>query len=73
MPMVLITITDEDVSRAQKSVLIAGVTRILHETLGETATPTMVVIDEVQLDNVGLNGLGALEFRKRALAGRAYA
>jgi len=70
MSMVLITITDEAVSREQKRVLIAGVTTILHDSLGENPAATMVVIDEVQLDNVGLNGLGAREFRERALAGR---
>ncbi len=67
MPIVNIRITDENVTREQKKIIIAGVTDILQKTLGKNPATTMVIIDEVQLDDVGLGGLGVREYRQNML------
>ena len=56
MPYVNIKITREGVTPAQKAELIAGVTRLLQETLGKNPQTTVVVIDEVDTDNWGIGG-----------------
>ncbi len=56
MPYVNIKITKEGVTLAKKVELIAGVTRLLQETLGKNPQTTVVVIDEVDTDNWGIGG-----------------
>ena len=56
MPYVNIKITKEGVTPAKKAELIAGVTRLLQETLGKNPQTTVVVIDEVDTDNWGIGG-----------------
>ena len=56
MPYVNIKITKEGVTLAKKVELIAGVTRLLQETLGKNPQTTVVVIDEVNSDNWGIGG-----------------
>ena len=56
MPYVNIKITKEVVTPAKKAELIAGVTRLLQETLGKNPQTTVVVIDEVDTDNWGIGG-----------------
>ncbi len=56
MPYVNIKITKEGVTPAKKAKLIAGVTRLLQETLGKNPQTTVVVIDEVDTDNWGIGG-----------------
>jgi len=56
MPFVNIKITREGVTAEQKSKLIKGVTDLLAETLGKNPATTVVVIDEVDTDNWGING-----------------
>ena len=56
MPYVNIKITKEGVTPANKAELIAGVTRLLQETLGKNPQTTVVVIDEVNTDNWGIGG-----------------
>ncbi len=56
MPYVNIKITKEGVTPANKAELIAGVTRLLQETLGKNPQTTVVVIDEVDTDNWGIGG-----------------
>lgn len=56
MPYVNIKITNEGVTAAKKAELIAGVTRLLQETLGKNPQTTVVVIDEVDMDNWGIGG-----------------
>ncbi|CCK74744.1 MAG: 4-oxalocrotonate tautomerase family protein [Oleispira antarctica] len=56
MPYVNIKITDEQVTREQKSELIAGVTQLLVDVLNKNPATTVVVIDEVNTDNWGIGG-----------------
>ena len=66
MPYVNIRITREAGTTAeQKKRLIAGVTALLAEVLGKNPATTVVVIDEVDLDNWGIGGLPVVEFREQ--------
>lgn len=58
MPYVNIKVTGgrEAPSPAQKAELIAGVTELLSRVLGKNPATTMVVIDEVPMDNWGIGG-----------------
>ncbi|WP_305857264.1 4-oxalocrotonate tautomerase family protein [Balneatrix alpica] len=56
MPYVNIKVTREGVSREQKQALISGVTQLLVDVLGKNPATTVVVIDEVELDNWGVAG-----------------
>ncbi|MBF0194757.1 MAG: 4-oxalocrotonate tautomerase family protein [Magnetococcales bacterium] len=66
MPYVNIKITKEGATAVQKAALIAGVTRLLEDTLGKNPATTVVVIDEVEVDNWGLGGVPIDEFRKKS-------
>ena len=65
MPYVNIRITREGATAEQKAELIEGVTRLLQETLGKNPDTTVVVIDEVEMDNWGIGGLPVEQFRSR--------
>jgi 4-oxalocrotonate tautomerase len=65
MPYVNIKITREGATPEQKAELIAGVTRLLQETLGKNPQTTVVVIDEVETDNWGIGGESVTVRRKR--------
>ena len=65
MPYVNIKITREDASATQKAELISGVTELLSKVLGKNPKTTVVVIDEVDLDNWGIGGLPVEQFRKQ--------
>ena len=67
MPYVNIRITEENVTEEKKKILIAGVTTLLQEVLGKNPKTTMVIIDEIPMENIGLGGVDVLEFRKRYL------
>jgi len=57
MPYVNIKITREgNVTAEQKLRLIQGVTQLLQETLNKNPATTVVVIDEVDMDNWGIGG-----------------
>lgn len=56
MPYVNIKITREGATTAQKAELIKGVTELLVKVLGKNPATTMVVIDEVEMDNWGIGG-----------------
>lgn len=64
MSLVHIRITNEAVTQAQKKVLIAGVTALMQKTFGPFQKAVFVFIDEVELDDVGLGGLGVRDYRK---------
>jgi 4-oxalocrotonate tautomerase len=64
MPYVNIRITREGATAAQKSALIKGVTDLLTETLNKNPATTVVVIDEVELEDWGMGGLPIVEYRK---------
>jgi 4-oxalocrotonate tautomerase len=65
MPVVYVQTTREEVTREQKAALIAGMTRVLKEVLNKPEALTHVIISEIDVDNWGVGGLPALEFRKR--------
>lgn len=65
MPFVTVQITREGATREQKAELIAEITGLLKRVLNKDPATTMVVIDEVELDNWGLMGLPTPEYRKR--------
>ncbi len=65
MPYVNIKITDEGVTSEQKKELIKGVTDLLQTVLGKNPKTTVVVIDEIDTDNWGIEGESVTERRKR--------
>ncbi len=67
MPFVNIKITREGNTTAeQKAALIDGVTDVLVQVLGKSPATTVVVIDEVEMENWGIGGLPVEAYRKRA-------
>jgi 4-oxalocrotonate tautomerase len=66
MPYVNIRITDEKVTRDQKTRLIKGATQLLVDVLDKNPATTVVVIDEVNTDNWGIGGESVTELRKRS-------
>lgn len=64
MPYVNVKITKEGVTKAQKQAIIAGMTQVLVNVLGKNPATTVVVIDEVEMDNWGIGGVPVTEFRK---------
>lgn len=65
MPYVNIKITREGATPAQKAELIAGVTELLQRVLDKNPATTVVVIDEVALEDWGIGGLPAEEYRAK--------
>ena len=65
MPYVNIRITKENATKEQKAALIQGVTQLLVDVLDKDPATTVVVIDEVDMDNWGLGGESVTEIRKR--------
>lgn len=64
MPYVHIRITDEKVTRGQKTRLIQGATQLLVDVLDKNPATTIVVIDEVNTDNWGIGGESVTALRK---------
>ncbi|MFC0134937.1 4-oxalocrotonate tautomerase [Massilia eurypsychrophila] len=71
MPYVNIRVTKEGVTAEQKLALIEGVTDLLSRVLNKNPATTFVIIDEVEMDNWGLNGESTTSRRKREAAGAA--
>ena len=67
MPYVNIKITREGATPAQKSELIKGVTDLLVQVLDKNPATTVVVIDEVAMEDWGVGGLPVEEYRKALL------
>lgn len=67
MPYVNIKITREGATKEQKEALIKGATQLLKDVLGKHPMTTVVVIDEVDIDNWGMGGETITEFRKKNL------
>ena len=66
MPYVNIKITREGATAEQKAALIKGVTQLLVDVLDKNPATTVVVIDEVELDNWGIGGESVRERRVRS-------
>ena len=64
MPFVTVQITREGATREQKAELISEITDLLKRVLAKDPATTMVVIDEVDLDNWGVMGLPVTEYRQ---------
>ncbi|MFB6613810.1 4-oxalocrotonate tautomerase family protein [Streptomyces sp. NPDC085524] len=65
MPYVNVKITREGATAGQKAEIIAGVTDLLVKVLDKSPATTFVVIDEVELEDWGIGGLPAEEFRRQ--------
>ena len=65
MPYVNIKITKEGATAEQKKQLIEGVTQLLVQVLDKNPATTVVVIDEVDMDNWGIGGFPVTELRKK--------
>lgn len=63
MPYVLIQVTDEGVTAAQKAELIRGSTELLVRVLNKNPATTFVVIEEVSTDNWGIGGRSVTDLR----------
>jgi 4-oxalocrotonate tautomerase len=65
MPVALIKLARRDppTSPQQKAELIAGITRVLVETLGKRAEDVVVLLDELEPDNWGQGGQTATQLR----------
>jgi 4-oxalocrotonate tautomerase len=68
MPYVNIKITREGATPAQKAELIRGATDLLVKVLNKNPATTVVVIDEVEMEDWGIGGLPVTEYRKQAAA-----
>jgi len=68
MPYILIQVTDEGVTLAQKEAMIAGATELMVNVLGKDPEATFVVIEEVNTDNWGHGGERVTLRRQRAAA-----
>ena len=55
MPFINIKVTDEGVTKEQKRQLIAGATQLVVDILNKKPKTTHVVIDEVPIENWGVN------------------
>ena len=67
MPFVTIKITKEGATAEQKQELIQGVTKLLSDILGKNPKTTVVVIEEVDTDNWGIEGQSVTVRRKKGL------
>ncbi len=54
MPYVNIKITKEGVTKDQKRELVLGVTNLLSRVLKKNPATTVVVLDEIEMDNWGI-------------------
>lgn len=68
MPYVNIKITREGATAKQKAALIKGVTDLLVTVLDKNPATTVVVIDEVALEDWGVGGLPVEEYRRQVKA-----
>ena len=68
MPYVNIKVTggNEAPSAEQKAELIRGVTELLSRVLNKNPETTVVVIDEIDMDNWGIGGKGVTIRRNEA-------
>ena len=67
MPFVNIKITREGATAEQKQDLIQGVTHLLSDILGKNPKTTVVVIEEVDTDNWGIDGQSVTAHRKQGI------
>lgn len=64
MPYVNVKITREGVTPEQKAELIKGMTDVLVRVLNKNPATTVVVIDEVAMEDWGIGGLPVEQYRR---------
>ncbi|WP_425077141.1 tautomerase family protein [Psychroserpens sp. S379A] len=64
MPYINIKVTDTHVTKTQKRLLIEGATALVVTILNKKPETTHVIIDEVPLENWGVNGSPSLNTKK---------
>ena len=65
MPYINIKITRERVTAEQKTALIDGATQLLVDVLGKDPSTTVVIVDEIEIDNWGIGGLPVSQYREQ--------
>lgn len=65
MPYINIKVTREGVTKRQKQELITGATQLVVDVLGKNPSSTVVVIDEVDTDNWGIDSEQVTERRRK--------
>jgi 4-oxalocrotonate tautomerase len=68
MPIVTIQITREGTTPEQKAELIKGSTDLMARVLNKPPKLTFVVIQEVEMEDWGVDGLPAAEYRRQAVS-----
>ena len=64
MPYINIKVTDEGVTTAQKRQLIEGATQLVVDILNKNPKTTHVVIEEIPIENWGVNNKQYLGTKK---------
>ncbi len=64
MPYINIKVTETNVTKEQKRLLIEGVTQLLVNVLDKSPETTHIVIDEIPFENWGFNGKQSSEINK---------
>ena len=64
MPYINIKVTDEGVTTAQKRQLIEGATQLVVDILNKNPQTTHVVIEEIPIENWGVNNKQYLGTKK---------
>ena len=67
MPYVKIEVTREGVTREQKQILIAGVTKLITQVLDKDPQLTHVIIQEIELDDWGYAGEQVSVLREKGI------
>lgn len=65
MPFVNVKITRDGVTASQKAQIVAEITDTLQRVLGKRPEHTHIVIDEVDPENWGFDGMLTTEYRRR--------
>lgn len=68
MPFVSVKVTggNEGPTVEQKKLIIEGITQLLSTVLNKNPATTMVIIDEIEMDNWGVAGKTTTERRQEA-------
>ncbi len=64
MPYINIKVTDEHVTKEQKRQLIEGATQLVVDILNKNPKTTHVVIEEIPIENWGVDGTQYLGTKK---------
>lgn len=67
MPFVNIKIAKDGATPEKKAELISGVTNLLRDVMGKNPATTVVIIEEVDMDNWGIGGETVTARRKKGI------